>query len=101
MTLNPQYEEIGKGFVAQYYAFFDDPDQRFNLIHLYNVSLLKFHMKKMLFFKHELKVVNRRKLICIANEIFFLLILLTSTKMPKITFPSFSPHAHFRRNNRL
>lgn len=37
-TLNPQYEEIGKGFVQQYYAFFDDPDQRPNLVHLYNVS---------------------------------------------------------------
>lgn len=37
-TLNPQYEEIGKGFVQQYYAFFDDPEQRQNLIHLYNVS---------------------------------------------------------------
>lgn len=36
-TLNPQYEEIGKGFVQQYYAFFDDPDQRPNLVHLYNV----------------------------------------------------------------
>lgn len=37
-TLNPQYDEIGKGFVQQYYAFFDDPDQRQNLVHLYNVS---------------------------------------------------------------
>lgn len=38
MALNPQYEEIGKGFVSQYYALFDDPLQRPNLIHLFNVS---------------------------------------------------------------
>lgn len=38
MALNPQYEEIGKGFVQQYYALFDDPNQRANLIHLFNVS---------------------------------------------------------------
>lgn len=37
MALNPQYEEIGKGFVQQYYAVFDDPEQRPNLVHLYNV----------------------------------------------------------------
>lgn len=38
MALNPQYEEIGKGFVTQYYAMFDDPMQRPNLVNLYNVS---------------------------------------------------------------
>lgn len=38
MALNPQYEEIGKGFVTQYYAMFDDPLQRPNLVNLYNVS---------------------------------------------------------------
>lgn len=38
MALNPQYEEIGKTFVAQYYALFDDPSQRPNLVHLFNVS---------------------------------------------------------------
>lgn len=38
MTLNPQYDEIGKGFVAQYYLLFDDPEQRQNLVNLYNVS---------------------------------------------------------------
>lgn len=38
MALNPQYEEIGKGFVHQYYALFDDPSQRPNLVHLFNVS---------------------------------------------------------------
>lgn len=40
MALNPQYEEIGKGFVAQYYALFDDPAQRPNLVHLFNVSMI-------------------------------------------------------------
>lgn len=38
MALNPQYEVIGKGFVQQYYALFDDPAQRPNLINMYNVS---------------------------------------------------------------
>lgn len=45
MALNPQYDEIGKGFVQQYYAFFDDPDQRGNLVHLYNVSCRQIDMK--------------------------------------------------------
>lgn len=36
--LNPAYEAIGKGFVQQYYALFDDPAQRPNLINMYNVS---------------------------------------------------------------
>jgi len=36
MALNPQYEDIGKGFVQQYYAIFDDPLQRPNLVNLYN-----------------------------------------------------------------
>lgn len=40
MALNPQYEDIGKGFVAQYYALFDDPNQRPNLVHLFNVSMI-------------------------------------------------------------
>lgn len=38
MTLNPAYEAIGKGFVQQYYALFDDPAQRQNLANMYNVS---------------------------------------------------------------
>lgn len=38
MALNLQYDEIGKGFVAQYYALFDEPEQRPNLINLYSVS---------------------------------------------------------------
>ncbi|XP_053987388.1 nuclear transport factor-2 isoform X2 [Megalopta genalis] len=38
MALNPQYEVIGKGFVQQYYALFDDPAQRPNLINMYNTE---------------------------------------------------------------
>ncbi|KAK7794819.1 hypothetical protein R5R35_009387 [Gryllus longicercus] len=38
MTLNPAYEAIGKGFVQQYYAIFDDPAQRPNLINMYNTE---------------------------------------------------------------
>ncbi|XP_076288804.1 nuclear transport factor-2 isoform X2 [Lasioglossum baleicum] len=38
MALNPQYEVIGKGFVQQYYALFDDPAQRANLINMYNTE---------------------------------------------------------------
>lgn len=38
MAMNPQYEDIGKGFVQQYYLIFDDAAQRPNLVNLYNVS---------------------------------------------------------------
>ncbi|XP_017880820.1 probable nuclear transport factor 2 isoform X2 [Ceratina calcarata] len=38
MALNPQYEVIGKGFVQQYYAMFDDPAQRQNLMNMYNTE---------------------------------------------------------------
>ncbi|CAD7090171.1 unnamed protein product [Hermetia illucens] len=38
MALNPQYEEIGKGFVQQYYAMFDDPALRANLVNLYSAN---------------------------------------------------------------
>lgn len=38
MALNPQYEDIGKGFVAQYYAMFDNPVQRENVVNFYSVS---------------------------------------------------------------
>ncbi|XP_015598283.1 probable nuclear transport factor 2 isoform X2 [Cephus cinctus] len=38
MALNPSYEAIGKGFVQQYYALFDDPTQRPNLINMYNTE---------------------------------------------------------------
>uniref|UniRef100_A0A182Q282 NTF2-related export protein n=1 Tax=Anopheles farauti TaxID=69004 RepID=A0A182Q282_9DIPT len=39
MAINPQYEEIGKGFVTQYYALFDDSAQRPSLVNLYNAEL--------------------------------------------------------------
>lgn len=39
MALNPAYEAIGKGFVEQYYALFDNPTQRPNLANMYNVSI--------------------------------------------------------------
>ncbi|EFA10795.1 probable nuclear transport factor 2 isoform X1 [Tribolium castaneum] len=38
MALNPQYEAIGKGFVQQYYALFDDPNQRPTLANMYNIE---------------------------------------------------------------
>ena len=37
-NINPNYETIGKQFTQQYYAMFDDPNQRANLQQLYNVS---------------------------------------------------------------
>ncbi|XP_018339409.1 PREDICTED: probable nuclear transport factor 2 isoform X2 [Trachymyrmex septentrionalis] len=38
MAMNVPYEAIGKGFVQQYYAMFDDPAQRPNLINMYNAE---------------------------------------------------------------
>ncbi|KAK9886131.1 hypothetical protein WA026_014918 [Henosepilachna vigintioctopunctata] len=38
MALNPQYEAIGKDFVSQYYALFDNPMQRPNLHSMYNAE---------------------------------------------------------------
>ncbi|XP_062538248.1 probable nuclear transport factor 2 isoform X2 [Armigeres subalbatus] len=38
MSLNPQYENIGKEFVTQYYAMFDDPLQRVAVANLYNAD---------------------------------------------------------------
>ncbi|KAI9582131.1 probable nuclear transport factor 2 isoform X1 [Glossina fuscipes] len=38
MALNPQYEDIGKGFVQQYYALFDNPVQRANVINFYSTT---------------------------------------------------------------
>lgn len=32
----------GKGFVAQYYLLFDDPNQRNSLVNMYNVSIDEF-----------------------------------------------------------
>ncbi|CRK92180.1 CLUMA_CG005760, isoform A [Clunio marinus] len=39
ISLNPQYSDIGKGFVTQYYALFDDPNQRNSLVNMYNNEL--------------------------------------------------------------
>lgn len=47
MALNPQYEAIGKGFVQQYYALFDDPAQRPSLVNMYNVCILKYATEKL------------------------------------------------------
>lgn len=49
MALNPQYETIGKAFTQQYYAMFDDPAQRPNLVNLYNAeqSLMTFEGQQM------------------------------------------------------
>lgn len=38
MALNPQYEDIGKGFVQQYYSLFDDPANRASVVNFYSVS---------------------------------------------------------------
>jgi len=44
MSLNPNYEAIGKAFIQQYYILFDDISKRHNLAGLYNEphSLLTF-----------------------------------------------------------
>lgn len=42
MALNPQYADIGNGFVQQYYGFFDDPAQRANVVNFYSVSNLVY-----------------------------------------------------------
>jgi len=44
MALNPNYETIGKAFTEQYYALFDDPQRRPQLVNLYNAeqSLMTF-----------------------------------------------------------
>lgn len=41
MALNPAYEAIGKGFVQQYYALFDDPATRPSLVNMYNVCIFQ------------------------------------------------------------
>ncbi|KAL7743310.1 hypothetical protein ACLKA6_012474 [Drosophila palustris] len=38
MALNPQYEDIGKGFVQQYYGIFDDPENRANVVNFYSAT---------------------------------------------------------------
>nr|ACO15228.1 Probable nuclear transport factor 2 [Caligus clemensi] len=49
MNLNPNYESIGKAFTQQYYALFDDPAQRHQLVNLYNAehSLMSFEGQQM------------------------------------------------------
>ena len=42
MALNPNYDAIGKAFVQQYYALFDDKNARPNLVNLYNVSWKRY-----------------------------------------------------------
>lgn len=42
MALNPNYDAIGKAFTQQFYALFDDPAQRQQLVTLYNVRSLDF-----------------------------------------------------------
>jgi len=39
MNLNPQYIDIGKGFVTQYYSLFDNPNERNSLYNMYNDEL--------------------------------------------------------------
>lgn len=45
MALNPNYEQIGKTFVQQYYAIMDDNNQRLNVANFYSVSFFSFGIK--------------------------------------------------------
>ena len=40
--INPDYDNIGKAFTQQYYAMFDNPATRAQLVNLYNVSISDF-----------------------------------------------------------
>ena len=40
--INPDYDNIGKAFTQQYYAMFDNPATRAQLVNLYNVSMTDF-----------------------------------------------------------
>ena len=40
--INPDYDNIGKAFTQQYYAMFDNPATRAQLVSLYNVSMTDF-----------------------------------------------------------
>ena len=40
--INPDYDNIGKAFTQQYYAMFDNPATRAQLVSLYNVSMTEF-----------------------------------------------------------
>lgn len=45
MAFNPNYDEIGKTFVSQYYSIFDNPDTRAQLVVFYNVRSGTFSWK--------------------------------------------------------
>ena len=49
--INPDYDNIGKAFTQQYYAMFDNPATRAQLVSLYNVSMTDFWLITMLFFE--------------------------------------------------
>ena len=55
--INPDYDNIGKAFTQQYYAMFDNPATRAQLVNLYNVSRTDFWLITMLFF-YELDKVG-------------------------------------------
>lgn len=42
MTLNPNYEAIGKSFVQQYYAMLDNNDTRLQVANFYSVIASRF-----------------------------------------------------------
>jgi len=50
MSLNPNYEQIGKSFVQQYYALMDDSAQRPNVANFYSEqkSLMSFEGQQMM-----------------------------------------------------
>ncbi len=43
-SFNPQYDTIGKSFAQQYYAMFDNPASRGDLLRLYHVSNVIINM---------------------------------------------------------
>ena len=49
MSLNPNYEAIGKAFTEQYYNMFDNATTRGQLVNLYNAdsSLMTFEGQQM------------------------------------------------------
>ena len=47
--INPDYDNIGKAFTQQYYAMFDNPATRAQLVNLYNVSMTDFWLITMFF----------------------------------------------------
>ena len=49
--INPDYDNIGKAFTQQYYAMFDNPATRAQLVNLYNVSMTDFWLITMFFYE--------------------------------------------------